>query len=243
MLNKKIHCIIQARLTSTRLPGKIFLIGYKKTLIEHLIERLNFSKLIDEVIIASPITANHSFFKVFFESSKQNIFFGSEYNVLERYYKCANQNKSDIIIRVTSDCPLIDHREIDNMIKFFLKSSELDYLKNDSTQFPKGQDIEIFTAEALNKTYKYAKTPYDKEHVTTFIKKNPKVFKIKTYKSQKIKKNLFNKYRMTLDYIEDYILIFTIFNNLYKIKKYFSLNDIINYLNKNKISKINRKYI
>tara|TARA_B100001057_G_scaffold501302_1_gene623587 strand:+ start:3850 stop:4596 length:747 start_codon:yes stop_codon:yes gene_type:complete len=241
---KNIHCIVQARLSSTRLPAKIFLTGCRKTLIEHLIERLKFSKKISEIIIATPKTSKHNFFSTFFDKKKYNIFFGSENNVLERYYNCAKKFKSDIIIRVTSDCPLMDHRIIDEMINYFHKN-ECDYLSNVRPRnYPLGLDVEIFSFSALKKTYLNANKIFDKEHVTPFMWKNKDKFKILNFKSKKIKNKMNNTFRLTLDYLEDYILIFNVFNKLYKQDKNFSLNKILNFLKKNKkISRINKLFI
>lgn len=240
-MKKKIHCIVQARLTSRRLPGKIFLTGYKKSLIDHLIERLNFSKKISKVIIATPKTNNHNYFKSHF--NKENIFYGSEKDVLERYYKCAKKFDSDIIIRITSDCPLMDYRIIDNMLEKFNKN-KCDYLSNvHPPSYPKGFDIEIFTFEALEKTFNKAKKKFQREHVTPYIWDNPSLFKVLNFTPKNIRKNLYKNLRLTLDYLEDFILISIIFKNLYKKKKNFSFEDILNFLNKNKkISKISVKY-
>lgn len=244
MKRKNIHCIIQARLSSTRLPGKIFLTGYKKSLIEHLIERLKFSRKISKIIVATPKTSKHNFFSTFFDSKKNDIFFGSENNVLERYYNCAKKFKSDIIIRVTSDCPLMDHRIIDEMINYF-NNNKCDYLSNvHPRHYPLGLDIEIFSFLALKKAYLNANKIFDKEHVTPFIWKNKDKFQILNFKPKKIKKRLNNTFRLTLDYLEDYILIFNVFNKLYKQDKNFSLNKILSFLKNNKkISRINKQFI
>jgi len=205
-VKKKIHCIVQARLTSNRLPAKIFLPGAGKSLIDHLIERLNFSKKITKVIIATPKVKDHNYFKDHF-IKKINIFYGSELDVLERYYFCAKKYKSEIIIRITSDCPLMDHRIIDKMIFLFLKN-KCDYLSNVHPPcFPDGFDIEIFTFEALEKAYFQAKKKFEREHVTPFIWDNQNLFKINNYTLDKIENNLYEKYRLTLDYLEDFILI------------------------------------
>lgn len=241
---KRIHCIVQARLGSTRLPGKIFLIGKKKPLIDHLIERLKFSKQISKIIIATPETYGQDLFKIHFNLIKDNIFFGPENNVLARYYKCAKKFNSKIIVRITSDCPLMDYRIIDKMILYF-KKKKCDYLSNvHPRNYPSGLDVEIFKFSALKRAYFNAKKNFEKEHVTPYIWRNPKKFKILNYKSVNLQKNLNKNYRLTLDYLEDYILIATIFKKLYKNDKKFSFDKILKFLKKNhKISKINKKFI
>ncbi len=240
---EKIHCIVQARIASTRLPAKIFLQGCGKSLIDHLIERLECSKKISKIIVATTKINKHNFLKSYFSKKVKNIFYGSEKNVLERYYKCAKKYNSEIIIRITSDCPLMDYRIIDKMIKHF-KDNNCDYLSNTHPRhYPIGFDVEIFKISALKRAYFMASRSFDKEHVTPFIWKNPKTFKLLNFKPSKIIKN-HKKLRLTLDYLDDYILILTIFTHLYKIDKKFSLNKILKFLNKYKtLLKINKKHI
>tara|TARA_Y100000590_G_C15639764_1_gene984482 strand:+ start:388 stop:1374 length:987 start_codon:yes stop_codon:yes gene_type:complete len=240
---KNIHCIVQARLKSSRLPGKIFLTGYKKSLIDHLIERLKFSKKLSKIIIAAPENKDHTFFKDFFKKKKVNIFYGDEINVLKRYFECAKKFKSDIIVRVTSDSPLIDHRIIDEMIVYF-KKNNFDYLSNSHPPYyPNGLYVEIFTFETLEKSYLNSFQKFQKEHVTPYIWKNPGIFNIKNFKSKYIKKNINKDMRLTLDYIEDYILISFIFKKLYPSNKKFSFNKIYELLKNSDLKKINKKYI
>lgn len=243
-MKKNIHCIIQARLGSSRLPGKIFLVGCKKSLIDHLIERVKFSKKISKIIIATPKSSSHDFFNSYFNSEKNNIFFGSENNVLDRYYKCAKKFESDIIIRITSDCPLTDYRIIDKMLNYF-KNNNCDYLSNVHPRYyPVGLDVEIFKFSALKKAHLNAKTNFEKEHVTPYIWNNFKIFRILSFKPKNILRNQSKKYRLTLDYLEDYILISKIFRKLYPSDKRFSYKKIIKYLiNNNEVSNINKKYI
>ena len=155
-MRKKIHCIVQCRLSSSRLPAKIFLPGPNKPLIDHLIERLNYSKNIDKIILAIPKSDKNNFINDYF-NKKISLYRGDEFNVLKRYFYCAKNFKSDIIIRITSDCPLMDFRIIDEMIKKFL-DDDCDYLSNvHPPSYPDGFDVEIFTFNALKKAYKSAK--------------------------------------------------------------------------------------
>ena len=242
-MKKKIHCIIQCRMSSTRLPAKIFLPGPKMPLIDHLIERIKFSKKINKIIIAAHNTKKNNFIKDYFKK-KIDVFCGDEKNVLNRYYKCAKFYKSDIVVRITSDCPLMDYRIIDHMIDYF-NEQNCDYLSNvHPPSYPDGFDIEIFTYHSLGIANKLAKKNFQKEHVTPYIWDNPKLFKIKNYWPIYIKKTLHNSHRLTLDYLDDFILISKIYKALYKKKKKFSFFDIMNYLKKNpNDTKINKKLI
>tara|TARA_B100001057_G_C22871767_1_gene959301 strand:- start:1389 stop:2174 length:786 start_codon:yes stop_codon:yes gene_type:complete len=243
MLRPKFTCIVQARTNSSRLPGKLLLPLGNMTVIQYLIERLKKSRRIDNFIVAT--TNKKSDNKICMISKNKNVqvFRGSEKNVLKRYYQCAKKYKSSIIIRVTADCPFIDVKYIDELINFYRKS-KYDYIANvDINYLPDGFHCEIFNFKSLRKAFKYAKTNFDKEHVTSYIWKNRNLFKIKYYKGKKIK-NFSNKIRLTLDYNEDYVLIKKIFDNLYKKNKYFTLEQILNFLKKNKnITNINKEYI
>ena len=239
----KIICIVQARTNSSRLSGKILLGLGKKTVLQYLIERLKKSKKIHNLIVA---TTNSKLDNKICKISKINnikIFRGSENNVLKRFYQCAKKNKSSVIIRVTADCPLIDTKYIDELIDVF-KKNKYDYINNtDINYLPDGFHCEIFNFKSLEKSFKYAKTKFDRQHVTSYMWKNPKLFKVKHYKGKKLK-NFSKKIRLTLDYYEDYILIKKIFDNLYTKNKYFSLEQILTFLKKNQsLMKINKKYL
>ena len=241
-MRKKISCIVQARVNSKRLPGKILMPVFGKSLLQHLLERLKRLKTIDDLIVA---TTKH---KLDDETAKiaklinVKIYRGDEHNVLKRYYDCAKINKSSIIIRVTADCPLIDIKYINELLKIFLKN-DYDYLSNlDLNYLPDGFHCEIFNFRSLEKAQKLAKSKFDREHVTSFLWSNPKIFSIHHYCGKKLK-NHSKDIRLTLDYHEDYILIKEVFEKLYKKNKFFSLVEITAFLEKNKsFLKINEKY-
>ena len=238
----KIICIIQARMGSRRLPGKVLMNGVnKKPLILNLFERIKKSKYLNKIIVATTNLKKDSKIVQICKKNNINYFRGNHLNVLDRYYKCALKYKADTILRIIADCPVLDYKFIDNFIHRYLKKKNFDYLSNTFPirSVPKGYDLEIFDLKTLERSAKNAKIKYDKEHVTPYIKKNHKIFNILEIDF----KNSFKNYRLTLDYIEDYILIKNIFDALYRKNKYFGLKDVINYLKKNKISKVNKIYI
>ena len=240
MLSHNITCIIQARTQSSRLPNKILLDGFKKSLIEHQIERIKFSKFIKKIIIATTTNKKDD---ILYNRLKKNvpIFRGSENDVLKRFYECAKKNNCHNIIRITADCPLIDHQFIDKVINYYLNNS-CDYVSNVNTNYlPDGFHCEIFNFNSLKKAHKLAISKFDREHVTPFIWSNPDIFSIKNFYEKK--KYCSSKIRLTLDYVEDYILIKTIFDNLYKKNKKFNLNTILHFLKKNSyLTNINQRY-
>jgi len=240
-MKKNISCIIQARMGSSRLPGKILLNGYNKPFLFHLIERIKKSKKINNIIVA---TTKNKLDDIIYNLCKKNkieVYRGNEKNVLSRYFKCAKKYKISTIIRITSDCPLIDYQMIDKMIGNYENSNYDFYGNTHPPSFPDGYDIEIFSYESLKRSYYNSKDLFQKEHVTPYIWDNPDKFKIGNYN---INKNYYNNFRLTLDFIEDFYVISHIYNSIYPKNKFFKFSDVINFLKKNKnILKINKKYI
>lgn len=236
----RVVCIVQARVGSSRLPEKVLKNVCGKTILEHDILRLRKAKTIDELVIATTDKVEDN--KIVEVAEKINVkyFRGSELDVLARYYHAANENKADIVIRVTSDCPCIDYRIIDTMVNLFkdkYSNNQVDYLNNTIERtFPRGYDVEIFTMEALTLAYNNAKKDYEREHVTPYIYDLNNKFKIVSYKNDKD----YSKYRVTLDTEEDFCVIKEIYNNLYNEETYFGLEEVIEFLEKHpNVSKIN----
>ena len=239
---ENITVIVQARCGSLRFPDKI-LKKIKKdyTLIEFLFSRLFKSKKINNFFLAT--TKNKSDDKLcnLFKDSKVKIFRGDENNVLSRYYKIAKQNKSNIIIRITGDCPFVDYRIIDKFINKILSKkgkTKFDYVSNTlNYTYPDGFDVEVFNFKSLELAYKNAVTSHDKEHVTPYIKRNKSIKKF----NFRLSKNL-SHIRLSVDQKEDLNLIKKILNEL-KINN-FKLEDVLNFLNKKKyLLKLNKNII
>lgn len=229
----KVVCLVQARVGSTRLPGKILKEICGKTILHHEIDRLKKCKEIDEIVIAT--TDKEDDDKIVNEAKKLSVkyFRGSENDVLSRFYYAAKENNADIVVRVTSDCPCIDFEILDKMLIYFkekYKEKQVDYLSNTIKRtYPRGYDIEIFTFSALEKSYINAKKEYEREHVTPYIYDKTNNFLKLSFEN----KEDYSEYRVTLDTIEDFIVIKNIFENLYYKNPYFKLNDVVQYLNNN----------
>jgi len=227
----KIVIISQARMTSTRLPGKVLKKVSGKTLLEHHVERLRRSQMSDEIVIAT--TENRTDIPIVevCEKIKVNYFRGSEEDVLSRYYKAATKFKADIVVRVTSDCPLIDPVIVDSVISFFFDNSPFfDYVSNAGIRtFPRGMDTEVFKYQTLVETYNEAKSNVDREHVTTFIRNPKNHYKLGNYSLHENH----SSHRWTVDTLEDFNLVSKILNALYPIKSNFDLNDILTLLQNN----------
>lgn len=233
----KATAIIQARIGSTRLPKKIFLPLSGKPILWHVYQRVKKSKLIDNVIIATTDLPEDDLVEMFCIENKINYFRGSSDDVLSRYYFTAKSFQSDIIVRITSDCPLIDSNVIDEIIKLFI-SENADYASNVLERtFPRGYDTEVFSFSVLEKTFFEAKEKFEREHVTPFIYNHPEIFKLVSYKINKDYSSL----RLTIDTQEDYNLIKIIYDSLFDSNNFFNLNDVINFLNNNpELIKINQ---
>lgn len=232
--NLNIHIIVQARVGSTRLPNKVMKKLEDKIVLQHVIDRLKLSKYASDVIICTTQKREDDVISDFCLMNKIKLYRGSELNVLERYYDTAKYYNTDIIVRVTSDCPLIDVSYIDMMIDHFLKSN-LNYLGPKyfgNHKFPDGFNGEVFWFDILEEAYLNAKDN-QKEHVTTYIinkyKKEDFVYPI-LYKRYK---NLnFSNLHLSLDTELDYKVIQDIFKNVYLKKNNFTLEDVLKYLNK-----------
>ena len=221
--------IIQARIGSKRLPGKI-LRNYKNyNLLKVLIQRLKKSKKVKNIIVATTKQKEDDKIVKFCVDNSLKYFRGSKNNVLNRYYEASKKYNVQNIIRITSDCPLIDPVILDKMILEF-KRKKLDYLSNtypEPSTYPDGMDIEIFTYRSLELANRYAAKRTEKEHVTVYIRKQKKFKILRT----DLKKNKSN-YRLTVDYLKDYNL----FKNLidkFKSKIFFvGMEEIIRFLDK-----------
>ena len=228
--------IVQARMGSTRLPGKIMMSVRDKPLLYYNIRQVLQSKKIDKLIIATTNLSRDDEIVKFVDLYGIEVFRGSEDDVLDRYFHCAKEFKLDAIVRITSDCPLVDPEIIDRCIEKF-ENENLDYLSNTNKQidddwiydpcgFPPGFGVEVFTFNTLENAWKNTEKPFDREHVTQYILDNPKKFKIGGLENQED----FSDLRLTLDYQVDFDLIKLVIENfpddeIYNLKKIISFFD------------------
>tara|TARA_B100000787_G_C16177305_1_gene289768 strand:+ start:156 stop:824 length:669 start_codon:yes stop_codon:yes gene_type:complete len=217
----KIIAIVQARITSKRLPNKVLINYNHKTVIEHIYYRLKKSRYLSDIVFAIPSNKKNLILKNFLKTKNIKFFIGPENNVLKRFYKVSLEFNPNIIIRITADCPLIDYKLMDKMIFKFLKYKKFDFLSNTITRtFPVGLDVEIFSKNILFKTFKEATSKYDKEHVTPYMKRN---FEYIEYKN----KQDYSHKRWTLDTLADHKKINKIFNFFKNKKKIYLWKEII----------------
>lgn len=221
--------IVQARTGSTRLPNKIFLKLANASLLSHVVNRLRPSKEIDKIVIATSTSLKDNIVEEWCLNNYLDYFRGSENNVLDRYYHTAKKFNADIIVRVTADDPFKDFRLIDKAIKI-LKENNYDFVcNNNPVSFPEGLDVEVLSMDALSKSFFNSTSNFEKEHVTQYIHRNKKSFKIFNIKNVKD----LSSYRWTIDTEEDYLFAIEIYNKLYNNNNIFLPEDIYQLLDKN----------
>ena len=174
-----IGCIIQARTGSTRLPKKVLkILDKNNTVLDFVLNQIKKSTLIDKLIVATTILPEDDVIEEHVKKLGIDIFRGDSVDVLDRYYRCAEKFHFDTIVRITSDCPLIDPEITDNIIKNF-DSEKYDYVCNTQPRtFPQGTETEVFSFTALHDAWKNAQLPSEREHVTPFFFNNSNHFRI-----------------------------------------------------------------
>ncbi len=229
----KTAAIVQARFGSTRLPGKILKELSGKPMLWHVVDRLSRAESADAIIIATTNLPEDDRIEIFCKENNILFYRGDSEDVLSRYFEAAESFGVENIIRITSDCPLIDPAILDSMtMKYFAerKSMQIDYMSNVLKRtFPRGLDAEIFTFETLSKAHREAASKPEREHVTPYIYNNPVKFRLSNFENVKD----FSFYRWTVDTQEDLELIKRIYDSLYADEKLFLFNDVLKLFNDN----------
>lgn len=237
-----ILAIIQARVGSSRLPNKVLLKFGEETDLNHVVNRVKRSKYIDKVVVATTTSDSDQAIEKLCIESDIPFYRGSEPDVLDRFYKCANHfgaKKGDRIVRITADCPLIDAEVIDRVIELSL-SENCDYASNvEPPTYPDGLDTEVILYEVLEKLWEITTVKSDREHVTLYIRTHKEEFSTANHVNDQDISSL----RWTLDEPEDYDFIKIIYNALLPKNKYFDRIDILRFLSENPdIASINSKF-
>jgi len=224
----KVIVIIQARMGSTRLPGKVLKIIEGKPLLEHQIDFLKQSELSDQIIIATTTLLEDN--KIEDLANRINItcFRGNRDDVLERYYKCAKKFKGDLIVRITADNPLVEPTLVDKIIQLAI-NSKCDFATNMIKQtYPLGYLVEVFPFNILENLYLNQKDPLTREHVTYHIKRNPTLYNIQNYSlPQEI---AHPEWRLAVDEEKDFEIMKKIFSFLYVKDEFIRYESIIDLL-------------
>ncbi len=227
----KIVATIEARMNSSRLPGKVLLKAKDKSMLEILIERLEQVKSIDSIIVATTINPKDNEIANLCNKIGQKFFRGSEDDVMGRVIGAAKSLNADLIVEITADCPIIDPNIIEQIINIY-KANSVDYVGNAKVRsYPDGMDTQVFSLKILESSYQMTSNKEDREHVTLHIRNNPNIFtQINVVASPDI---YYPELGLTLDEWDDYLLIKKIIENFYDTNKFFKCSEIINFLNNN----------
>lgn len=224
--------IIQARMNSTRLPGKVMMKIDDEPMLSHVIRQTLASKMIDDVIIATTTSFDDKIIVDFCKKNHLRYFVGSSDDVLDRFYQCAKKFKCDPVIRISADSPLIDPTIIDRVLTKFLNNS-YDYISNNiekvktkwihsTCNFPIGTVVEISSFDCLKHVWKNSKLASEREHVFSYVQSNSKLFLLSNIKSRKKLSHI----RITVDKKNDLKFIRKLFSYLPKNKHKITIKDI-----------------
>jgi len=225
----KIIGILQARCSSTRLPGKVLLPILGKPMLLHQIERLQHSKRLSKIVVATSDSVDDDPLANLCSINNIECFRGDLNDVLDRFYRAALTYDAQYIVRLTGDCPLADPAVVDHVIDEFIKS-RVDYASNALVpSYPDGLDVEIFNMAALENAWRNARLVSEREHVTPFIHKHPEIFTLFTVKNTEDLSN----FRWTVDNPEDFSFVSSIYDSLYSQNRQFNMQDILQFLGDN----------
>ena len=236
----KIVCSIEARMKSSRLPGKVLKEVCGKPILLHIVERVRRSSRVDEIIIATTTSPDDDKIVEFCKKNNIKFYRGSEEDVLDRLAKCHNFSETDLVVEITGDSPFADPDLIDETILTYL-NTDCDYVSNTLVRtHPIGIRSQVFSRKLLEEINSIVTLQKDREHVTTFICRNKENrYKLVNVKSKE-RQNL-PKLRLTLDYPEDFEVTKIIYEKLYPKNRQFSLDDVIDFLKRNpEVEKINK---
>ncbi|MDZ4722672.1 MAG: glycosyltransferase family protein [candidate division Zixibacteria bacterium] len=218
--------ILQARYSSTRLPGKVLKPIVGTPMLFHQIERVRRASLLDGLIVATSADSSDDQLTIALHNRGIKCFRGSLDDVLDRFYQAASQSSPAHVVRLTGDCPLSDPDIIHDVIRFHLEGG-YDYSSNTiKPTFPDGLDVEIVRFTSLKQGWQKAKLKSEREHVTPYFYNNPDKFKIGSFTQSPDLSQL----RWTVDNLQDFELIHEIYSSLYPVNSAFTTQDILSLL-------------
>ncbi|MEL6390967.1 MAG: glycosyltransferase family protein [Bacteroidota bacterium] len=234
--------IIQARLGSSRLPGKVIKPILDEPLLYRMIERVSHSHIAGTIVLATTSKDKDDLIAKMGMAYGWNVYRGDEEDLLDRHYQAAKMHDADIVLKIPSDCPLIDPQIIDRCIQSFL-DHPCDYLSNlHPATYPDGNDVEIMSMSVLKEAWIKADRDYEREHTTPFFWERPGQFHIRNI-TWELGKDYSMSHRWTIDYEEDYHFIRRVYEELYESNPAFTIHDILDLLErKPEIADVNQKF-
>jgi spore coat polysaccharide biosynthesis protein SpsF len=217
--------IIEARMSSTRLPGKVLRPILGKPMLELLVERLERARQLDHIVIATTTNPGDRAIAELCRHLGIGCFRGSEDDVLDRVLRAAQHAQADVIVEITGDCPLIDPDIVDELVDVF-KNNGFDYVSNNRERtYPLGLDTQVFPTKVLEEVARLTQDPVDHEHVSLYIYEHPERFRLHNVPGDLPER--YRDIRLTVDTAEDLALIAQIYESLYPAKPAFTLRDVL----------------
>ena len=219
--------IIQARMGSTRLPGKALLDLAGAPFLARVIERMQHAETLDALVLATTTDPSDDPLVDLAADLGVRVYRGALDDVLDRFTQAARLADAALIVRITADDPFKDPRVTDHAVRLWLQEPDLDYVSNTlEPTYPEGLDIEVFTRAALERAWREARLPSEREHVTPYIWKHPDRFRIRNFKGPRDLSHL----RWTVDYPEDLAFARAVYERLYRPGQVFLMEDILRLL-------------
>jgi spore coat polysaccharide biosynthesis protein SpsF len=230
----RVVAVVQARVGSTRLPGKTLLPLNGKPLLQRVVDRVRAASGIDEVVVATATGAENDAIREICRDMSVAVHSGHPTDLLDRHYRVALEWKADAVVKIPSDCPLIDPSVIDRVIGRFRELSTatgIDFVSNlHPATYPDGNDVEIMTTAVLDTAWREAGRGFEREHTTPYIWDRPDRFRTKNV-AWETGLDFSMSHRFTVDYLEDYELVRTVYERLHREgEQPFTLNDILGLL-------------
>jgi spore coat polysaccharide biosynthesis protein SpsF len=227
----KIVAVVQARMGSTRLPGKVLLPAAGRPLLERMLDRVRAASSLDEVVVATTRAAADDSIRALAARADVRCVSGSADDLVDRHLQVARETGADAVVKIPSDCPLIDPAVIDEVVGFFRRNHpRYAFVSNlHPPTWPDGNDVEVMRVDVLAETWREARQPFQREHTTPFIWDQPERFTVANVAAAG--PDLWSAYRLTLDYVEDYQLIAAVFAGLQRPEGApFSVAEIVAFL-------------
>ncbi|MBI4331621.1 MAG: glycosyltransferase family protein [Chloroflexi bacterium] len=237
-----VGAIVQARMGSTRLPGKVLLPVCGRPILWHILERIRRCPSLDVIVTATSVNQADDGIARFRLEYGYECFRGSENDVLDRYYQAAVKHRMDVVVRFTGDNPLVDPAVSEKIIRHYLDNRErLDFASNlHPPSYPDGLETEVVSFQALETAWREAREPFQREHVFPFIWDQPQRFRVGNVAQER---DLWMTERWTLDYPEDYEFVRAVYEGLYPQKPDFDMDDVFRFLDQHpRVREINRNY-
>lgn len=244
-MKPRVVTIIQARTGSSRLPNKVLLPLGGRTVLEHMLERVRAARYAGTIVVATTTDLADEVIVALCRRNAQPCFRGHPTDLLDRHYRAALAHQAEAVVKIPSDCPLLDPAVIDRVIGDYLEhAAGCDYVSNlHPPSFPDGNDVEVMSLTALATAWREARRDFEREHTTPFLWDQPQRFRLRNVAAG-LPGNYAMSHRYTLDYAEDYALIQAIFDELYPRRPLFGVEEILRLLeDRPDLRRLNQQYL